>query len=265
MSAEILEELLRARQNRTLCALATVAATTGSVPRQTGSKMLVYNDGKISGTIGGGKFEALVVEDCLKSIAAKKTVLKTYPLREDRPDSFGAICGGEVTIMIEPQNLNAAIFLVGAGHCSLAIAKLASDCGMYVSVVEDRAELLENFPETSKRVVANAAEFISQRDWHDDEALVLVSRNYELDREALSAALKKSGAGYIGMIGSRRKVHRVFDALKQVAPVEKLKDVYAPIGLDIGADSPAEIAVSVIGEILQVLRGRKGGHLRSGS
>ena len=114
----------------------------------------------------------------------------------------------------------------------------------------------------SARVVANAAEFISQRDWHDDEALVLVSRNYELDRQALAAALKKGGAGYIGMIGSRRKVHRVFDALKQVAPVEKLKDVYAPIGLDIGADSPAEIAVSVIGEILQVLRGRKGGHLR---
>jgi xanthine dehydrogenase accessory factor len=262
MNDAILEELLRARQSRTPCALVTVAATTGSVPRQAGSKMLVYADGKISGTIGGGKFEALVVEDSLKSLAGKKTLLKSYPLREDKPDSFGAICGGEVTIMIEPQNLSAALFLVGAGHCSLAIAKLATDCGMYVTVVEDRADLLENFPASSNRVVSNAAEFISQRDWHQDEALVLVSRNYELDREALAAALKKGGAGYIGMIGSRRKVHRVFDALKQVAPVEKLKDVYAPIGLDVGADSPAEIAVSVIGEILQVLRKRKGGHLR---
>ena len=224
--------------------------------------MLVYADGKISGTIGGGKFEALVVEESLNSIAAKKTVLKTYPLREDKPDSFGAICGGEVTIMIEPQNLNSALFLVGAGHCSLAIAKLAIECGMYVTVVEDRADLLENFPASSNRVVSNAAEFISKLDWSDDDAVVLVSRNYELDREALAAVLKKGGAGYIGMIGSRRKVHRVFDALKQVAPVEKLKDVYAPIGLDIGADSPAEIAVSVIGEVLQVLRNRKGGHLR---
>ena len=265
MSDDILEELLRARQSRTLCALTTVAATTGSVPRQAGSKMLVYADGKISGTIGGGKFEALVVEDSIKTIAAKKTLLKTYPLREDKPDSFGAICGGEVTIMIEPQNLSSAIFIVGAGHCSLAVAKVAIDCGMYVTVVEDRADLLENFPASSSRVVANAAEFISQRDWHDDEALVLVSRNYELDREALAAALKKTGAGYIGMIGSRRKVHRVFDALKQVAPVERLKDVYAPIGLDVGADSPAEIAVSVVAEILQVLRKRKGGHLRGAS
>ena len=136
---------------------------------------------------------------------------------------------------------------------------------MYVTVVEDRAEFIENFPPSTNRVVASAAEFISQRDWREDEALVLVSRNYELDREALAAALKKSGAGYIGMIGSRRKVHRVFDALKQVAPAETLRDLYAPIGLDIGADSPAEIAVSVIGEILQVLRKRKGGHLRGAS
>jgi xanthine dehydrogenase accessory factor len=224
--------------------------------------MLVYADGKISGTIGGGKFEALVVEDCLKSIATKQPALKTYPLREDRPDSFGAICGGEVTVMIEPENLNTAIFLVGGGHCSLAVAKLALDCGMHVTVVEDRAELLENFPSPINHVIKDAAAFISGREWCDDEAVVLVSRNHELDRDALAAALKKSGAGYIGMIGSRRKVHRVFDALKQAVPAERLKDVYGPVGLDIGADSPAEIAISVIAEILQVQRRRKGGHLR---
>ncbi|MEP7015557.1 MAG: XdhC family protein [Verrucomicrobiota bacterium] len=262
MSDDLLEELSRARQNRTLCAVATVAATTGSVPRRSGSKMLVYGDGKISGTIGGGKFEALVVEDCLKSIATKELLLKSYPLREDRPDSFGAICGGEVTVLIEPQNLNTALYLVGAGHCSLAIAKLAAECGMHVTVVEDRAELLENFPRPINRVVEETAAFISRREWHNDEALVLVSRNHELDRNALAAALKKTGAGYIGMIGSRRKVHRVFDALKQAVPAERLKDVYAPVGLDIGADSPAEIAVSVIAEILKVQRGRKGDHLR---
>ena len=264
MTDQLFEELLRARQTRRPCALATVAATNGSVPRQTGSKMLVYADGTTSGTIGGGKFEALVVQECLKTIAAKQVLLKTYPLREDEPDSFGAICGGEVTVLIEPQNLSAPLFLAGAGHCSLAIAKLATDCGMYVTVVEDRADLLENFPASTNRVVANAADFISKRDWTGDEALVLVSRNYELDRDALAAALKKDGAGYVGMIGSRRKVHRVFDSLKQVVvPVEKLKEVYAPIGLDIGADSPAEIAISVVGEILQVLRKRKGGHLRA--
>src|SRR5438132_1607718 len=110
--------------------------------------------------------------------------------------------------------------------------------------------------------IENARAFISGREWRGDEALVLVSRNHELDRNALAAALKKSGIGYIGMIGSRRKVNRVFDALKQAVPVEQLSKVYAPLGLDIGADSPAEIAISVIAEILQVQRGRKGGHLR---
>src|SRR2546423_13266267 len=167
MSDELLEELLHARQTRTICALATVAATTGSVPRQTGSKMLVYADGKISGTIGGGKFEALVVEDCLKSQAMKEPLLKTYPLREDRPDSFGAICGGDVTIMIEPQNLSTALYLVGAGHCSLAIAKLALDCGMYVTVVEDRAALVENFPAPINRALDDPAAFVAQREWQN--------------------------------------------------------------------------------------------------
>jgi xanthine dehydrogenase accessory factor len=204
-----------------------------------------------------------VVEDCLKTIATKEPLLKTYPLREDKPDSFGAICGGEVTVMIEPQNLSTAIFLIGGGHCSLAVAKLALDCGMHVTAVDDRAELLENFPTPANRVTQDAAAFISQRKWNNDEALVLVSRNHELDREALAAALKTSGVGYIGMIGSRRKVLRVFDDLKQRGvAADRLSEIYAPIGLDIGADSPAEIAVSVIAEILKVQRKRKGAHLR---
>jgi len=263
MNDHLLEELLAARQARTPCALATVAATTGSVPRQTGSKMLVYGDGKISGTIGGGKFEALVAEDCLKSIAKKEPMLKTYPLREDKPDSFGAICGGEVTVMIEPQNPGTAIFLVGGGHCSLAVARLAVDCGMHVTVVEDRDDLLEHFPTLANRVTKDAAKFISKRKWQKDEALVLISRNYELDRDALAAALKTKVPGYIGMIGSRRKVLRVFDELeKKGVSAKRLKEIYAPIGLDIGADSPAEIAVSVIAEILKVQRKGKGDHLR---
>src|SRR3982750_4623475 len=117
------------------------------------------------------------VEECLKSIATKAPTLKTYPLREDKPDSFGAICGGEVTVMIEPQNLSTALYLIGAGHCSRAIAKLAVDCGMHVTVVEDRADQLENFPGPISGVVEDAPGFISGRQWHPDEALVLVSRN----------------------------------------------------------------------------------------
>jgi xanthine dehydrogenase accessory factor len=227
--------------------------------------MLVYADGKGSGTIGGGKFEALVMADARRQMREKEPLLKTYPLHESSPESFGAICGGEVTVLIEPQTVSEAIFLIGGGHCAQAIARLALDCGLFVTVVDDRANVLAALPKTVPAVAEVApAKFISGRKWRADEALVIVSRHHEIDRAALAAALKTSGAGYIGMIGSDRKVQRVFAQLKKSGvPQKRLAQVYAPLGLDIGADSPAEIAVSVMAEILVVLRKRSGAHLRA--
>src|SRR5437870_7871752 len=142
MIDRLLEELLAARAARKPCAVVTVAATKGSVPREAGSKMLVYLDGLTSGTIGGGKFESLVIADAQNSMREKKPLLKTFPLREDKPDSFGAICGGEATVLIEPQLVREAIFLIGAGHCAQAIARLSVKCGLFVTALDDRAEFL---------------------------------------------------------------------------------------------------------------------------
>jgi len=265
MTDELFDELQAARQARKPCALVTVAETKGSVPRAAGAKMLVYLDGLTSGTIGGGKFEALALADALGCLREKRSLLKTFPLRENEPDSFGAICGGEVTVLIEPLLVREALFVVGAGHCAQAIVRLAIDCGLFVNVIEDRAELLDVLPAQVTRVqTPGAAEFIAQRDWRPDEAIVIVSRNHELDRAALASALRVRGAGYIGMIGSRRKVGQVFAALRAAGVAEEvLKTVYAPIGIDIGADSPNEIAVSVVAEILAILRKTSGRHLRS--
>jgi xanthine dehydrogenase accessory factor len=265
MTDALWQELAQARQSRTPCALVTVAATKGSVPRAAGSKMLVYADGRSSGTIGGGKFESLVINDACAHIAEKQPLLKTYPLHESSPDSFGAICGGEVTLLIEPQIPGEALFVIGAGHCSFAIAKLAMECGLFVTVIEDRMEQLSIFPAQIRRVhEVDPARFVAARQWKADEALVIVSRNYELDRDALQAALNTSAIGYIGMIGSARKVTRVFQHLRDAGLTqEQLARVYAPLGLDIGADSPTEIAVSVVAELLKVLRRRSGGHLRA--
>jgi xanthine dehydrogenase accessory factor len=267
MSDALLEELMAARKARKRCALVTVASTKGSVPRAAGSKMLVYADGQSSDTIGGGKFESLVIADALAAMQRKEPVLKTYPLREGEPDSFGAICGGEVTVFIEPQIVGEAIFLVGGGHCARAIAELALRCGLFVSVIDDRAELLADLPASAARVSDTAPpKFITSRQWQPDEALLMVSRNYEIDRDALAAALNTSGAGYIGMMGSRRKVREVFEQLREQGVTdEKLRTVYAPLGLDIGADSPVEIAASAIGEVLAVLRNRSAAHLRDAS
>jgi xanthine dehydrogenase accessory factor len=251
-------------EGRTPFAVVTVAATTGSVPRAAGSKMFVYADGRTSGTIGGGKFESLVVSDALLSLREKKPLLKTYPLHEGKADSFGAICGGEMTVFIEPQVVGEALYLIGAGHCARAIAKLGAECGLFVTVVDDREEILAELPPAVAAVAdTEPATFIASRNWQSDEALVIVSRNHQIDREALAAAMAQTGAGYIGMIGSRRKVRQVFDDMRQRGVAEeKLLKVYAPLGLDIGADSPTEIAVSTIAEILSVLRGRTLGHLR---
>lgn len=264
----LLDELMEARNRGASCALVTVARVQGSVPRKTGAKMIVYPEGTISGTVGGGKFESLVIETAMEAIRDGEPVLKTFTLREDRPDSFGAICGGEVTVFIEPQSAAPHLGIVGAGHCAQAIAELASKCGFAVSVADDRKELLgEPYYTSSIRTVSGVtpAEFVRSRTWGAKDALVMVSRNFLMDREALAAALEYPEIGYIGMIGSRRKVRRVYDELA-AAGIDRsgLERVFAPIGLDIAAESPAEIAVSVVAEILQVLRGASGKHLKIG-
>ena len=227
--------------------------------------MLVYGDRKTSGTIGGGKFEALVIDEALATLRTKTPLLKTYPLREGETDSFGAICGGEATVLIEPQVASEAIYLIGGGHCANAIAKLATSAGFFVTLIEDRPDVAIDLPPGIDLIGDVApAKFISDHDWKADEALVMVSRNHEIDREALAAALQTSGAGYIGMIGSQRKVRMVFDDMRtRGVTKEKLAQVYAPLGLDIGADSPAEIAISALAEIIAVLRKRSGAHMRA--
>jgi xanthine dehydrogenase accessory factor len=258
-----LEELLETRRAGRPCALATVAATTGSVPRHPGAKMLVHADGSISGTVGGGKFESLVIAEALACIESKAPALRTWPLREDRPDSFGAICGGEVTVLIEPFVPAHSLLLVGGGHCAQAIASLAAGCGFHVTALDDRADVLAGCTAAHARSTESAPALIGAHEWTKDDAIVIVSRHYDIDREALAAALGKGGAGYLGMIGSRRKVLQVYDQLKAEGfTAEQLARVHAPLGLDIGADSPAEIAVSVVAEVLSVLRGRPGTSLR---
>jgi xanthine dehydrogenase accessory factor len=264
MSEEVFGALVAARERREPCALVTVAATRGSVPREAGAKMLVFGDRRLVGTIGGGKFEALVADEAIAALGGKTPVLKTYPLHECDVASFGAICGGEMTVLIEPQILGEAIFLIGAGHCARALAKIAQDCGWHVTVLDDRAELLADFPAQQRFAAPAAPEFIAGREWRRDEALVLISRNHQLDREALHAAMRTGGMGYLGMMGSRRKVRQVFDALRESGVKgAQLEKVFAPIGFDLGAESPAEIAVSIMAEIIATLRTAGGGHLRA--
>ncbi len=251
-------ELLDARLRREPCVLATVATVRGSVPRAAGAKALFFPDGRILGTIGGGRFESLVAEDAGAVLARRETLLKTYPLHEKSPDSFGAICGGEVTVLLEPQIWAESLTIFGAGHCGQALCRLAKGCGWHVTVLDDRADLLAGC-DAHVRHEGPAPEFFAGKTWGQTDAIVLVSRNFHLDRDALASVLAHPGAGYTGMIGSRKKVRQVCDELitQGVSP-ETLAKVHAPIGLDLGADAPEEIAISILAEVMAVLRGRSG-------
>lgn len=260
MNHPLADEIAQAHRERRACIVATVASTQGSVPRAAGAKMIVYPGGHTSGTVGGGKFESLVVADALAAFTREEPWLKTFPLHEGAADSFGAICGGKVTIFFEPLRVGPALHIIGAGHCALALAKFASDCGWYVSVVDDREEWLAAAVAAHRRIPSRApADYIAAQTWTPNDALVIVSRNFMIDRDSLGAALRVPVMGYLGMIGSRKKVRQVFDELKAAGCDEALfARVHAPMGLDLGSDSPPEIAVSVLAEILQVTRNASG-------
>jgi xanthine dehydrogenase accessory factor len=261
---EWMQALQHAVEAGRACALATVASTRGSVPRQSGTKMLVFADGPATGTVGGGRFESLVIEDARETLRTGQILLRTYPLHEGGVDSFGAVCGGEVTVLIEPQRPSPALFIFGAGHCAQALGGLAKACGFRVTVLEDRPEYLNAFGPGDAHLVAEPARtFIDRQVFRPQDAVVLVNRNYLMDQEALHALLTHETAtarlGYLGMIGSQRKVRKVYDELsRRGIPVEKLHRVHAPVGLAIGADSPMEIAVSIVAEMLAVLRSQPG-------
>ena len=259
MNQPLAEEIAQAHRERRACIVATVAVAKGSAPRAAGAKMIVYAGGATSGTVGGGKFESLVIAEALAQFTHDEPWLKTYPLHEGKADSFGAICGGEVTVFFEPLKAGPAMHIIGAGHCAQALAKLAADCGWHVSVVDDRREWLALALAAHRRFSSAPADYIAAQKWTANDVLVIVSRSYLIDRDALGAALRQPAMGYLGMIGSRKKVRQVFDELKASGCDEKqFARVHAPIGLDLGSDTPPEIAVSVMAEIMQQMRQASG-------
>lgn len=249
--------------------MATVIETKGSTPRKCGAKMLIQADGSIHGTVGGGKFECLVIELAREAMRSNELCLKTFPLHECDDDSFGAICGGEITVLVEPYAMKQRLLIAGAGHCGQALAQLARDCGWSVTLFDDRKELFES---PFYRDATHRMQYITEPDalaefpFREDDCLVLVSRGHPEDRAALQSVLSRNPLpkfAYLGMIGSKRKVSMVMKDMEAAGlPGEALEQVYAPIGLDIGSESPMEIAVSIMAEILKVTRGAAGTHMK---
>jgi xanthine dehydrogenase accessory factor len=236
-------------------ALATIVHTNGSIPSYESSRMLVREDGSIAGTIGGGCVEADVW-------AAARTVMENetprkmvFNLNHDAGYDNGLICGGSLEIFVEPILPQPMLYLFGGGHISMALAKSAFATGFAITVVDDREAFAnrERFP-MAEKVVTSYEEAFQSIAPDNSSYLVIVTRGHKDDMRVLAWAVR-TAARYVGMIGSKRKVLSVYQALEREGySAEEFARVYAPMGLNIGALSPEEIAISVLAELIAIRR-----------
>jgi len=255
--SEILKEALGRINRGETIALVTIVKTKGSTPREIGAKMLVNKDGLIAGTIGGGITEAKVIEEIKQALKEGKGKLLTYHLtKEQAALDEGAICGGEMKVFIDILQPKEEVLIFGAGHIAVCLSKLAKTVGFKVTIIDDREEFVnqDRFPEADKIIAEETEKALTHLKITPSTYIIIVTRGHLKDEEVLGSVIR-SGATYIGMIGSRKKNATVFQHLEeQGISAQELKKVHAPIGVDIGAQTPEEIAVSIMAEIIQVRR-----------
>src|SRR5215468_6081042 len=258
---DLFEEIVKMRRAGRRAALATIVHTNGSIPSYESSRMLVREDGSIAGTIGGGCVEAEVwaaAKEVLQKEAPRKMV---FHLNNEASYDNGLICGGTLEVFVEPILPQPMVYLFGGGHVSIAVARAAHTAGFAIGVVDDREafankerfpmaqEVFTSYEDAFEKVRPNAASY-----------LVIVTRGHKEDMRVLAWAVRTE-ARYVGMIGSKRKVLSVYKALEQEGyGPEEFERVYAPMGLDIGALSPEEIAISIVAELVAVRRNVESAH-----
>ena len=237
-------------------ALVTVVRSQGSTPQRAGAKMLVYADGRTVGTIGGGCYENDAFWKAREAIASGKSSLQHYDLNDDFAQENGLICGGRMDVHIDPLSPTPPLYIVGAGHVGWHLARAAADAGFKLHVIDDREKFAnaERFP-GAEVVVESIPGWLHRADIAPSAYVVVVTRGHQHDLDAMRA-LAARDVRYLGLIGSRAKVARIYNALlAEGMPSECLHRVHAPIGLDIGAITPAEIAISILAELIAVRRG----------
>ena len=242
-----LEEIERGKE----LAIATIISAKGSTPREVGAKMMVLADGSIHGTIGGGSLEKRVIDLCLEAIDEGKSYSVHLPLDTEGVEM---ICGGEVDVFIEVYKNKPKLLIAGGGHVGYAIYELATLLDFDIVVFEDREELLtkEKFPKAYELVLGNIKDNLKDYPIDDNTYITIVTRGHVYDEECLEVVIG-SNAKYIGAMGSKKKVITMMKNLKEKGIAqEQLDKAYAPIGLKLSNETPEEIAVSIISEILLV-------------
>jgi xanthine dehydrogenase accessory factor len=252
---DLFEEIVRMRKAGQRAALATIVHTNGSIPSYESSRMLVREDGSIAGTIGGGCVEADVWA-AAKEVMARETPRKmTFHLNNEASYDNGLICGGTLEVFVEPILPQPVAYIFGGGHISMALARSASAAGFGIVVIDDREQFAnsDRFP-MAQELLTSYEDAFARLQPNGSSYLVIVTRGHRDDMRVLAWAVRTQ-ARYIGMIGSKRKVLSVYQALEKegYSPAE-FAGVYAPMGLEIGALSPEEIAMSITAELIAVRR-----------
>jgi len=253
---DIYEEIVKLRQQGRRGAVATIVNVRGSIPSFKTAKMLVRDDGSICGTIGGGCVEADVWQAAREVMESEKPRTLSFNLNQNPKYDTGLVCGGTLDIFIEPILPPALLYIFGAGHIAASLYKIANDAGFDVMVVDDREAYAnrDRFP-AAQEVIAEDFEKAMKR-LHPSESsyIVIVTRGHRDDMRCLRWAVQ-TRARYIGMIGSKRKTIAIFKELTaEGIPANLFERVNAPVGLDIGAVTPEEIAVSITAELISVRR-----------
>jgi len=253
---DIYEQIVQLRRDGRRGAVATIVNVRGSIPSFKTAKMLVRDDGSIVGTIGGGCVEADVWQAAREVMESEKPRTLTFDLNQDPKYDTGLVCGGTLEVFIEPVLPPALLYVFGAGHVAVNLCQVAANAGFELIVTDDRTSYAtqERFPAAREVHALDFDEAIQKLDPNETSYIVIVTRGHRDDMRILRWAVQ-TRAQYIGMIGSRRKVIKIFETLqKEGVPAPLFDRVHAPIGLDIGAITPEEIAVAITAELIAIRR-----------
>ena len=245
---DIFDEIVAAKNSNQPVVLATVIESSGSAPRAEGARMLVRPDGSITGTIGGGAVEKRVIDEALRLMTGGSARLLDYTLKD-----IGMECGGGMKVFVEPLVPAPQLIIFGAGHIGACLAQIGRMLEFSVTVIDNRPEFAnaERLPWATTIIAGDYAAAIDRVAFNDRAYIVILTHKHAHDYEVLELCLKKTWC-YLGMIGSRAKVAKVFDQLRAKGVTDGLiQKIHSPVGLKIGANTPAEIAISILAEIVQ--------------
>jgi xanthine dehydrogenase accessory factor len=253
---DIYEQIVQLRREGRRGAVATIVNVRGSIPSFRTAKMLVRDDGSIVGTIGGGCVEADVWQAAREVMESEKPRTLTFDLNQDPKNDTGLVCGGTLEVFVEPILPPVLLYVFGAGHVAANLCKVASNAGFDLVVTDDRTSYAtrERFPDAHEVYAMEFDEAMEKLDPNETSYIVIVTRGHRDDMRILRWAVQ-TRARYIGMIGSKRKVIEIFKTLQDEGlPAHLFDRVHAPIGLDIGAITPEEIAVAIMAELIAIRR-----------